>query len=63
VNNDFPHENTFRTVCAYRGDLDPDKMVLVGTRHDEVGSGIVDPTSGQAVMREIMRLLTSHHGE
>ncbi|XP_067946263.1 glutamate carboxypeptidase 2-like [Watersipora subatra] len=57
VNNEFPSEKITSNMCASRGGLDSDKYIIVGTHHDEAGSGNVDPASGQAVMRELIRLI------
>lgn len=62
VTNDFPHENVYRSVCALRGTVDVDKYVVVGTHHDESGSGNADPASGQAVLREMLRLIAQSPG-
>lgn len=56
-------EMTYRSVCATRGTVDLDKFILVGTHHDEAGSGAADPATGQAIMREMMRLVTLYQGK
>ena len=49
-------------MCGVRGTVDTDKFVLVGSHHDEAGSGNPDPATGQAILREMMRLLTAYSG-
>ena len=63
VSNTLPRENTYRSICAQRGTVDTDKFVLVGSHHDEAGSGSPDPATGQAILREMMRLLTAYSSE
>ena len=42
-----------------RGELEPDRYVMIGNHRDAWSFGSLDPTSGTAVMLEISRVLMS----
>ena len=62
VSNELSTGHSYRSVCGVRGTVDTDKFVLVGSHHDEAGSGSPNPATGQAILREMMRLLTAYSG-
>ncbi|XP_072037034.1 N-acetylated-alpha-linked acidic dipeptidase 2-like [Amphiura filiformis] len=47
---------TYNVIGFIRGDVEPDRYVLVGNHRDAWGLGAVDPTSGTASLIEITRV-------
>ncbi|XP_063954950.1 N-acetylated-alpha-linked acidic dipeptidase 2-like [Lytechinus pictus] len=55
VNSISAHHYTYNTVCFIRGDIEPDRYVIVGNHRDAWALGAVDPTSGTATLMEVSR--------
>ncbi|XP_063954933.1 N-acetylated-alpha-linked acidic dipeptidase 2-like [Lytechinus pictus] len=55
VNSISAHHYTYNTVGFIRGDIEPDRYVIVGNHRDAWALGAVDPTSGTATLMEVSR--------
>ncbi|XP_054752801.2 N-acetylated-alpha-linked acidic dipeptidase 2-like [Lytechinus pictus] len=47
---------TYNTVGFLRGEIEPDRYVIIGNHRDAWGLGSIDPTSGTATLLEISRV-------
>ncbi|XP_021356400.1 putative N-acetylated-alpha-linked acidic dipeptidase isoform X3 [Mizuhopecten yessoensis] len=55
--NNFEEVKTVRNVIGYiRGEVEPDRYVMLGNHHDSWVFGAIDPLSGSAALTEIIRV-------
>ncbi|XP_033739730.1 putative N-acetylated-alpha-linked acidic dipeptidase isoform X2 [Pecten maximus] len=56
--NNFEETKTVRNVIGYiRGEVEPDRYIMLGNHHDSWVFGAIDPLSGSAALTEIIRVL------
>ncbi|XP_060073376.1 glutamate carboxypeptidase 2-like [Ylistrum balloti] len=56
--NNYEEVKTVRNVIGYiRGEIEPDRYVMLGNHHDSWVFGAIDPLSGSAALTEIIRVL------
>ncbi|XP_069102028.1 putative N-acetylated-alpha-linked acidic dipeptidase isoform X2 [Argopecten irradians] len=56
--NNLEEVKTVRNVIGYiRGEVEPDRYIMLGNHHDSWVFGAIDPLSGSAVLTEIIRVL------
>ncbi|PAA74314.1 hypothetical protein BOX15_Mlig018580g1 [Macrostomum lignano] len=55
--------NAVNVFAEMKGDLEPDRYVLLGNHRDAWGAGAVDATSGSAVLLEIARMLGQFYSD
>jgi len=56
VNNNLKDTKDSNVIGVIRGEVEPDRFVLVGNHRDAWGYGSVDPSSGTAVLMETVRV-------
>ncbi|CAM4949431.1 unnamed protein product [Rotaria socialis] len=55
--NRLERKDTYNVIGIMKGDIEPDRYVVIGNHRDAWSLGSVDPTSGTAAMLEITRVL------
>eukprot|EP00057_Strongylocentrotus_purpuratus_P016531 XP_011671005.1 PREDICTED: N-acetylated-alpha-linked acidic dipeptidase 2-like [Strongylocentrotus purpuratus] len=55
VNSISAHHYTYNSVGFIRGEIEPDRYVILGNHRDAWALGAVDPTSGTATLMEVSR--------
>ena len=53
VNNEFVNKTITNVIGQIYGDVEPDKLVLLGNHRDAWVFGGADPSSGTAVLMEV----------
>ncbi|XP_076313900.1 N-acetylated-alpha-linked acidic dipeptidase 2-like [Tachypleus tridentatus] len=61
VYNKFNQTVNYNVIGYIRGDIEPDRYVILGNHRDAWGFGAVDPSSGTAEMLEVSRILGKLH--
>lgn len=56
-NNRRERKNTYNVIGIMKGEIEPDRYVVIGNHRDAWSLGAVDPTSGTATLLEITRVL------
>ncbi|CAH1792640.1 unnamed protein product [Owenia fusiformis] len=56
VQNERQVKRTYNTIGYIKGDVEPDRYVLIGNHRDAWVFGAIDPTSGTAVLLELSRV-------
>nr|XP_045619566.1 N-acetylated-alpha-linked acidic dipeptidase 2-like [Procambarus clarkii] len=57
THNSLQVHRSYNVIATIRGDVEPDRYVLMGNHRDAWGYGAADPSSGTAQMLEIARVL------
>ena len=57
VNNQLVHKNIYNVIGTIKGQLEPDRYVIVGNHRDAWTFGAVDPSSATSLMLEVSRIM------
>ncbi|CAM2718148.1 unnamed protein product [Rotaria socialis] len=56
--NRLARKDTYNVIGILRGEIEPDRYIVIGNHRDAWSLGSVDPTSGTAIILEITRVLS-----
>ncbi|CAF4049820.1 unnamed protein product, partial [Rotaria magnacalcarata] len=59
--NRLERKDTYNVIGIMKGEIEPDRYIVIGNHRDAWSLGSVDPTSGTATMLEITRVLGEMH--
>lgn len=57
VNNQYRKATVYNVIGTIKGNIEPDRYVLLGNHRDAWAFGAIDPSSGTAMMLELTRVL------
>ncbi|EDV20312.1 uncharacterized protein TRIADDRAFT_32203, partial [Trichoplax adhaerens] len=60
VNNELVHKDIYNVIGTIKGQIEPDRYVIVGNHRDAWNFGAIDPSSATAVMLEVSRIMGIH---
>lgn len=57
VNNERKLEKIYNVIGMLRGEVEPDRYIIIGNHRDAWNFGALDPNSGTSVLLEVSRVL------